>query len=108
MVQDIMRLGLSLPSATHDDMRKLSFRRSAKAERPVTLSELYTEAVTKLAARIEGGEHIVFPVQPRGSVRRMTIRVPAEIVAHIDKYAPSCSKSAVVATAVQHLLQAEE
>lgn len=107
MVQNIMRLGLSLPTAMHDNMRKLSFRRSAEAERAVTLSELYAEAVTQLAALIEGGEHVIFPQNPRGSTSRLTIRVPAEIVAHIDKYAPASSKSAVVATAALRLLQAE-
>lgn len=105
MPENMMRLGLSLPTALHAEMKKLSFRQSGEAQREVTLSELYAKAVTRLVARIDGGEPIVFVQNPRLSTSRITLRLPAEVVAQIDRYAPNCTKSSVVATAAQHLLQ---
>lgn len=107
MAQTLRRLGLTLPIATHDGMKKLCYRRSAEAGEVVTLTDLYAEAIVKLAARIDQGEEIAFVVQPRGTVRRVSLRLPPDVFEIIKKHAPACSQSAIVAKSAQQLLQGE-
>lgn len=108
MVRTLMRLGLTLPIATHDAMKKLSYRRSADAGRAVTLSDLYAEAVAIVAGKIEAGEAVHFPVQPPKSVRPVSLRLPAETVDQINRHAACSSMSAIVAKGAEALLQSEE
>lgn len=108
MVIKLMRVGLTLPIATHDAMRKLSFKRSAEAGKVVTLTDLYSEGVQRLTAKIESGEDVVFPVQPRGSVRRVSLRLPCDVVEALTKHCHLSSQSAIVAKGAQALLQDDE
>lgn len=105
MVNELMRLGITLPMATHDAMRQLSFKRSVEAGKPVTLADVYSEAVKRLGAMIEAGEEVIFPIAPRGSVRRISLRLPPDIMEIITKHCPLSSQSAIVAKAAHHLLQ---
>lgn len=108
MVKNLMRLGLTVPTSLHDEMRKLSFKRTADGNTVVTLADVYAEGVTKLAARIEAGEQFVYPVQPRGTVKKISLRMPGEIADLIAKYAAEASQSAIVVKGAQCLLQGEE
>lgn len=105
MVEGIMRLGLTLPKTTHDAMRQLSFKRSAEAGKMVTVGDLYCEAVRRLHAMIEAGEEMVFPVQPRGSVKPVSLRIPPDIMELVTRHCPLSSQSAIVAKAASVLLQ---
>ena len=107
MVKTLMRLGLSVPVGLHEDMRKLSFKRTADANTVVTLADLYAEGVQKLAARIEAGETFVYPVQPRGTVKKISLRMPEEIAELIAKHATEASQSAIVVKGAQCLLMDE-
>lgn len=108
MVIELMRVGLTLPITTHEAMRQLSFKRSAEAGKVVTLSELYSEAVHRIATKIEAGEDIVFPVQPRGSVRQVSLRLPSEVCEVLTKHCHLSTQSAIVAKGAQVLLQDDE
>lgn len=107
MVIELMRVGLTLPIATHEAMRQLSFKRSAKEGKAVTLSDLYSEGIHRLAVKIEAGEDIVYPVQPRGSIRRVSLRLPCEVCAILKKHCHLSSQSAIVAKGAQDLLQVD-
>src|SRR3546814_1073722 len=91
-----------------DLMRKLSFKRTAATINVVTLTDVYAEGVTKLVARIEAGERFVYPVQPRGSVKKISLRMPEEIADLIAKHATESSQSAIVVKGAQCLLQEDE
>jgi hypothetical protein len=108
MVNELMRVGLTLPISTHEAMRQLSFQRTADAGKVVTLTDLYSEGVHRLTAQIEAGEDIVFPVQPRGSVRRVSLRLPSDVCDLLTKYCHLSSQSAIVAKGAQVLLQSDE
>jgi len=108
MVKNLMRLGLSVPVGLHEDMRKLSFKRTAATNNVVTLTDVYAEGVTKLVSRIEAGERFVYPVQPRGSVKKISLRMPEEIADLIAKHATESSQSAIVVKGAQCLLQEDE
>ncbi len=88
-------------------MRQLAYKRTGLNCAPVSLIDLYSEAILALQARMDAGEHIVFPAEPRGTVRRLTLRFPEEIVERLAAIADGRTKSTVIRTAAQLLLQAE-
>lgn len=107
MVKSLMRLGLTVPTGLHEDMRKLSFKRTAEANNVVTLTDVYAEGVKRLVARIEAGENFIYPVQPRGSVKKISLRMPEDIAELIAKHATDASQSAIVVKGAQCLLMEE-
>lgn len=107
MVVNLMRLGLSVPISTHDEIKKLSYKRSADAGEAVTISDLYAEGVRKLCSKIDAGEDVIFPVQPRGTVRKISLRLPEDAAELIAKHAHIASNSAIVTKGAQQLIQDE-
>jgi len=108
VVKESMRLGLTIPIATHEALKRLAFQRSAEAGKAVPLADLYAEGVHRLAAQIDNGETIVFPIEPKGTVKKVTLRLPPATFEVITRLSHMSSQSAIVAKAGWTMLQESE
>ncbi|WP_152522525.1 hypothetical protein [Sphingobium ummariense] len=105
MAQSQVQVNVTLPTGLHDQVKQAVLERGARAGRPITVREFYSDAVRSLTRRIDAGEDIIFAAHPPGGVKQLAIRLEPDAGALVQRFRTVTTLSSFISTAVRHYLQ---